>query len=96
MIQDHEGMIIDVSDEEILSAQKILAEREGIFCLPASATTLAGLFKLSEMRSFKAADQIVLIITGSGLKDVKSLSTSQMNINDTSLSDLEEKIKSLI
>lgn len=96
MIQDHEGMIIDVSDEEILSAQKILAKREGIFCLPASATTLAGLFKLSEMRPLKAADQIVLIITGSGLKDVKSLSTSQMNINHTSLSDLEEKMKSLI
>ncbi len=96
MIREHDGMILDVSDEEILNAQRFLAETEGIFCLPASATTLAGLLKISEKKAFNPRDQIVLVITGSGLKDVKSLSASQININHAFLSDLDEKLKTLI
>lgn len=96
LIQAHGGMILDVSDEEILNAQRILAEKEGIFCLPASATTLAGLLKLSGMRSLKATDQVVLIITGSGLKDMKTLSTSSMKVHHAFLSNLEEKVKSFL
>jgi len=96
LIQTHGGMILDVSDEEILNAQRILAEKEGIFCLPASATTLAGLLKLSGMRSLKFTDQVVLIITGSGLKDMEALRASTMNIHHASLSDLEEKMRSLV
>lgn len=88
-------MILDVTDEEILNAQRILAELEGIFCLPASATALAGLIKLSENRKFKANDQIVLVIIGSGLKAVKAMDTSKINIHHTALLNLEEKIKSL-
>ena len=46
--RDESGGIIDmVSDEEILSAQKLLASEAGIFGEPASAASLAGLIKLS-------------------------------------------------
>jgi len=96
MIQDKKGKIIEVSDEEILNAQRILAELEGIFCLPASATTLAGLLKLSEEIKNNINDQIVLVITGSGLKSMKELELSKINICHSSLSKLDEKMKSFI
>lgn len=94
MIRQSGGMIIDVTDEEILKAQRILAELEGIFCAPASATTLAGLLKLSGERSFNLSGQSVLVITGSGLKAMKSLKSFKINILKSSLFSLEEKIRS--
>ena len=96
MIRNNGGMIIDVSDKEILSAQKILAELEGIFCLPASATTLAGFFKLSKRIKFDSKDRIILIITGSGLKGMKNLDCSEMNIQNSTLLKLEKTISSIL
>ncbi|MGH8656961.1 MAG: threonine synthase, partial [Gammaproteobacteria bacterium] len=40
--KESEGWFAELSDEEILAAQKLLAEREGIFCEPASAASLGG------------------------------------------------------
>jgi len=56
-----------VTDEEILSAYRILASKEGIFCEPASAASIAGLLKYSD----KIADEatVVCVLTGNGLKD---------------------------
>lgn len=96
MIRELGGMILDVTDQEILRAQRILAEMEGIFCMPASATTLAGLLKLSGQRPFDLDDQIVLVITGSGLKAIKSLESAEIKIFKSSLSNLEEKIQSFL
>ena len=76
--------------------KRVLAELEGIFCMPASATTLAGLFKLLRERPFHLAGQSVLVITGSGLKAIKSLNSFKINIFKSSLSNLEEKIGSLV
>ena len=58
MIRDLKGQIIAADDNEILAAQKLLAEYEGIFCLPASATVLAGLLKLHAGRTFRRDDRI--------------------------------------
>jgi threonine synthase len=57
------------SDETILKVQKLLAEKEGIFCEPASAVSLAG--ALHDMRSGKIREgsTIVCTLTGNGLKD---------------------------
>jgi threonine synthase len=60
-----EGSIRAVSDDEILGAQKLLAETEGIFCEPASAASIAGLIKFGGGGSKK----IVCVLTGNGLKD---------------------------
>ena len=89
LIQENRGIILAVSDEEILEAQKILAEDEGIFCQPASATSLAGLLKLSRELKLGAKDQIVLVITGSGMKAVKALASSRIKVHETTLSNLE-------
>ncbi len=59
------GAIDIVTDEEILAAQSWLASNEGIFVEPASAASVAGLFKLGRVQ----ARRIVLTVTGHGLKD---------------------------
>jgi len=59
------GWIKTVSDEEILSAYRLLAAREGMFCEPASAASVAGLLKYGA----DGAEQIVCVLTGRGLKD---------------------------
>ncbi len=66
---DSGGVIDSVTDEEILSAYKFIASREGIFCEPASAASLAGVIKLSEQDFFSEGDTIVCTLTGHGLKD---------------------------
>ncbi len=63
------GVITDVSDEEILNAQKILARYEGIGVEPASAASLAGLKKLLDEGIIGEDDEVVLIATGHALKD---------------------------
>ena len=63
------GTIDMVSDEEILSAYRLLASQEGIFCEPASAASLAGLIKLRLGGLNLTEKKVVCIITGTGLKD---------------------------
>ena len=67
------GMIASVTDREILAAYRFLAEREGVFCEPASAAGVAGLIKFARggglKRVAKKRLRIVCILTGNGLKD---------------------------
>lgn len=68
--RDQSGGIIDsVSDQEILTAYKLLASKEGIFGEPASAASVAGVMKLSRQGMDFRDQQVVCIITGTGLKD---------------------------
>ena len=62
------GLIGKVTDAEILSAYRFLAEEEGLFCEPSSAAGVAGLFKLSRAGR-RLQGLIVCILTGHGLKD---------------------------
>lgn len=63
------GWFDKFSDEEILVAQKMLSQYEGIFCEPASATSLAG--AMQDIKSGKIAEgsTIVCTLTGNGIKD---------------------------
>lgn len=63
------GWFDALSDTEILATQRLLAEREGLFCEPASAISLAG--ALRDIRSGKipAGSLITCTLTGHGLKD---------------------------
>ena len=62
------GLIAAVSDPEILSAYRLLARLEGVFCEPSSAAGVAGLLKL-RLRKVRLSGRIVCILTGHGLKD---------------------------
>jgi threonine synthase len=75
-IKESHGAIDVVSDEEIIAAQGWLARHEGIFVEPASAASIAGLFKCCDSKdaaySFHNVSQdsrIVCTVTGHGLKD---------------------------
>lgn len=71
-IRESKGMAETVTDEEILSAQRLLARKEGLFVEPASASSIAGLKKLIELGSIDRDEVIVCIATGHGLKDPDS------------------------
>jgi threonine synthase len=75
-LTDSGGAIDIVTDEEILEAQSWLARNEGIFVEPASAASIAGLFKCCDSASarysrerFARGSRIVCTVTGHGLKD---------------------------
>lgn len=68
-IYESRGTAEIVSDKEIISAQKLLARKEGIFVEPASASSIAGLKKLAEAGELDKNDVIVCVATGHGLKD---------------------------
>jgi threonine synthase len=68
--RDESGGAIDmVTDDEILSAYHMLAQKAGLFGEPASAAPLAGLLKLSRQGKDFSKSKIVCIVTGNGLKD---------------------------
>ena len=67
-MRESDGLIESVTDKEILDAQALLAQEEGVFCEAASAAGVAGLLKLaSEGRAPEGL--VVSILTGHGLKD---------------------------
>ena len=65
------GEIGAVTDDEILAAYRLLAAEEGVFCEPASAASVAGLFKKIDAGFFtdKQDATVVCTLTGHGLKD---------------------------
>ena len=68
--RDESGGTIDkVTDEEILQAYRRLASLEGVFCEPASAASVAGLFKLAASKVWPRDARITCTLTGHGLKD---------------------------
>jgi threonine synthase len=64
------GLIDSVTDEEILSAYRLVAAREGVFVEPSSAAGIAGLIKKKAEGVLPKGKKIVITVTGNGLKDV--------------------------
>ncbi|KOX89040.1 Threonine synthase [Thermus aquaticus] len=63
------GLIEAVTDEEILEAYRYLAREEGVFVEPASAASLAGVWRLLREGRLEEGTRVVLTLTGHGLKD---------------------------
>jgi threonine synthase len=63
------GWFAAFSDADILAAQKLLAEKEGVFCEPASATSLAGALHDIKKGRIPEGSRVVCTLTGHGLKD---------------------------
>jgi threonine synthase len=63
------GRIEMVTDEEILESYRLISSKEGVFCEPASAASLAGVRRLCQEGYFKGGETIVCTLTGHGLKD---------------------------
>ncbi|NRA62892.1 MAG: threonine synthase [Pseudobacteriovorax sp.] len=71
-IQELDGIVISVSDEEILAAKKII-DSQGIGCEPASACSLAGAKNLVQGGIIKPSETVVGILTGHLLKDTDNI-----------------------
>ena len=71
-VRETKGAYIRVSDEEILAAIPALAQGCGVFAEPAAAAAYAGLIEAVEQKLVVPSDRIVVMATGSGLKDVAS------------------------
>ncbi len=63
------GAIQAVTDRQILSAYRLLAQREGVFVEPASAASVAGLLQAHAAGLITAGERVVCTVTGNGLKD---------------------------
>lgn len=69
-LRAHRGRAVTVRDEEILAAQRRLSATAGLFAEPSSACAFAGFLKARE--SIDPEETVVVMITGSGLKDIKN------------------------
>lgn len=66
------GAFLTVSDDEILEAMPKLARGEAVFAEPAAAAAYAGLVKAVRAQKVDRDEIIVVVITGNGLKDIRS------------------------
>ncbi|MCX6389956.1 MAG: threonine synthase [Solirubrobacterales bacterium] len=64
-LDESNGLIRTVSDDQILEAYRLLAKTEGVFCEPASAASVAGLL----VHGADGVEDVVCVLTGNGLKD---------------------------
>ncbi|MEE9119511.1 MAG: threonine synthase [Calditrichia bacterium] len=69
-VQKTKGFGITVTDDEILVAQHRLAKNTGIFAEPAAAASFAGFLKAMEHGKISAGESIVILASGTGLKDI--------------------------
>ena len=99
-IRDSAGAIDIVTDEEILAAQRWLASKEGIFVEPASAASVAGLFKCADPQREPAygfseiaeGSRIVCTVTGHGLKDPDAVRFTSAHAVAASIDDVMRAI----
>lgn len=88
---DFSGETILVSDDEIITASKVLSNNTGIFTEPAAATAFAGLLNYKKENKITENSKNVVLLTGSGLKDlnaVQSIINIPSPVNPT-ISDVE-------
>ncbi len=72
-LKKYNGEWIAISDNEIIQASKSLASTTGLFAEPAAAAAFAGMQKYISENKIPEASKNVVLLTGSGLKDIKSL-----------------------
>jgi threonine synthase len=97
-VRTTQGAMIAVSEDEILSAQKIVAEQGGIFVEPAAAASYAGLLHLVESGQIDRDETVVVLFTGHGLKDIETAATnisSNIELIEPDIDAIEWKIRKL-
>jgi threonine synthase len=90
------GWFDELTDDEILAAQKLLAQKEGIFCEPASAASLGGAMRDIASGKIPEGSTIVCTLTGNGLKDpdtaIAQCADSRMITIDAALGSVKDAI----
>lgn len=90
------GWFDELQDSEILEAQKLLAQSEGVFCEPASAASLGGAIRDIKSGKIPEGSKIVCTLTGNGLKDpdtaIAQCKNAVMSTIDATLEDVKKSI----
>jgi len=68
-VEESTGWFDEVTDEELLHTQSLLATKEGVFCEPASAVSVCGAIRDIKSGKIKAGSVVTCTVTGHGLKD---------------------------
>lgn len=87
-VKESQGYGLKVTDAEILDAQHHLAKTTGLFAEPAAAAAFAGLIKSANESKINSDETAVLLITGTGLKDINA-AQQMVKIPTPILPDLE-------
>lgn len=85
----------DVSEEQILESQRVLAE-SGFFVEPASAVSLWALRKLRREGRIEEEATVIMMLTGSGLKDFDVFSHHRLNVTTTTLDDVAALLRRIM
>ena len=93
-IQDYKGEYVSVTDEEIQESSQILSKNTGLFAEPAAAAAFAGMLAYKNTNKLPDNSNNVVLLTGSGLKDLKSVS-GFLNVPDSILPTIENMKKLL-
>lgn len=78
--RETDGAILGVSDEETVSAIRLLAESEGIFTETAGGVTLAALRRAVDAGQIRRDEEVVVVITGNGLKTLDVLAGDEATL----------------
>ena len=74
-LQKYHGEWVKVTDSEIIQSSKQLASQYGLFVEPAAAAAYAGMCKQKINKQVQHNQEVVVLLTGSGLKDINSISS---------------------
>lgn len=96
-LKESKGIAVDVNDDEILEAMRVLARHTGVFGEPAGVTGFAGLLKMVENNAIDKNESVLLIVSGNGLKDIKSaMKAVNMPVKiKPSINELDRYIKNI-
>ena len=90
------GWFDELQDEEILKAQRLLAQYEGVFCEPASAASIGGAMRDIQSGRIPEGSTVVCTLTGNGLKDsdtaIKQRQDAKMVTIDADLASVKDAI----
>ena len=96
-VNESHGFFMAVTDDEILDAMRLLGKESGVFGEPAGVTGLAGIVKAVREEKISGDASVAAIVSGNGLKDVKSASEAAGSPNRVqNLDEARNFIKQLI
>jgi threonine synthase len=93
-VRESGGSFIRVEDEAIIAAIPALAQGCGVFAEPAAAAAYAGLVEAMDRGLVSAGEKVVVLATGSGLKDIATAmkSTGEPALVEPDLADVRRAL----
>lgn len=83
------GMAVEVPDEEVRQAMQLLGQRAGVFAEPAGAIALAGALRLRDKRDLAGSDDLVCLVSGSGMNHLEASQPATALSDPLSLAEIE-------